>query len=158
MTLGQISTRYARALLKYADSEGVKHELYLKLSRMLEDPSAAGEAPGPVLENFVELVRQNGRLDYICQIFRTFLALYRESEGILHARLTTAAAIPGLDDRLKASLESATGLKVEMECSIDPELVGGFVLRTDELLLDASVRRRIEDIRRKFVINSNRIV
>ena len=45
MTLGQISTRYARALLKYADSEGVKDELYLKLSRMLEDPSAAGEAP-----------------------------------------------------------------------------------------------------------------
>ena len=76
----------------------------------------------------------------------------------MHARLTTAAVIPGLDDRLKASLESATGLKVEMECSIDPELVGGFVLRTDELLLDASVRRRIEDIRRKFVINSNRIV
>lgn len=158
MTGGEISARYARALLKYAESEVLKDELYHEVQRLLDNPAESSPDISQALGKFVELVRNNGRIDLIRRIFQTFLALYRESEGIVHARLVTAVELPGLEPAVRSSLESATGKKVELEQSVDPRLIGGFVLHTDEILLDASVRRRIDDIRRKFVINANRIV
>ena len=45
-----------------------------------------------------------------------------------------------------------------METSIDAELLGGFVLELDNEMLDASVRRQIDDIRRQLVQKNNRII
>ena len=45
-----------------------------------------------------------------------------------------------------------------LETSVDPDLLGGFTLEIGDYLLDGSVRRQIETIRRQFVISNNRIV
>ena len=55
-------------------------------------------------------------------------------------------------------LEKQLGCEVLLETSVDPDLVGGFTLEVGDYLLDASVRRQIETIRRQFVISNNRIV
>ena len=45
-----------------------------------------------------------------------------------------------------------------MESALDPELLGGFVLELEDEMLDASVRRQIDDIRRQLVQKNNRII
>ena len=55
-------------------------------------------------------------------------------------------------------LEKQFGGDVLIESDVNPELLGGFTLEVDDYLLDASVRRQIETIRRQFVIQNNRIV
>ena len=55
-------------------------------------------------------------------------------------------------------LERQLGCEVLLESDVDPDLLGGFTLEVGDYLLDASVRRQIETIRRQFVIQNNRIV
>ena len=80
------------------------------------------------------------------------------SLGILVAHLTTAVPAGELEDKLRSMLEKKFGGEVRIESRVDPDLVGGFTLEVGDYLLDASVRRQIETIRRQFVIQNNRIV
>lgn len=157
-TVGEISTRYARALLKYAASQGVKREVYHEVQSLLEGDFSDNQPLSRELTRFVSLVKESGRLDYIRQIFKTFLSMYRESENILLASLITAVPIPGLEEKLKTLLEQQSGKKVIIHSRLDPSIIGGFVLKTDQLMLDASMKRRIEKIRKEYLISTNRIV
>ena len=84
--------------------------------------------------------------------------MYYRSRGIRVARLTTVAASKELERKLHAMLEKQLGCEVLIETRVDPALIGGFTLEVGDYLLDASVRRQIETIRRQFVIQNNRIV
>ena len=55
-------------------------------------------------------------------------------------------------------LEEKFGCKIVFESSVDPSLVGGFLVVVDDYLLDASVRSQIETVRRQFITQNNRIV
>jgi F-type H+-transporting ATPase subunit delta len=84
--------------------------------------------------------------------------MYYRSRGIEVARLTTAVPAEALERRLRTMLEKQLGCEVLLETSVDPDLLGGFTLEIGDYLLDGSVRRQIETIRRQFVISNNRIV
>ena len=59
----------------------------------------------------------------------------------------------GMDDVLENS-----GLRVVLETSVNPDIIGGFVFEIDDYILDASVRSSIEKIRRELIEKNNRIV
>ena len=84
--------------------------------------------------------------------------MYYRSRGVRVARLTTAVPAEALERRLRTMLEKQLGCEVLLETSVDPDLLGGFTLEIGDYLLDGSVRRQIETIRRQFVISNNRIV
>ena len=84
--------------------------------------------------------------------------MYYRSRGIQVARLTTAVPAKELERKLRNVLEKQLGTEVLLEASVDPDLLGGFTLEVGDYLLDGSVRRQIETIRRQFVISNNRIV
>ena len=158
MNTGIISSRYATALLRYTQETGGGERVCAQVKRLLEHPQ---EDPGPLepeLERLVALLVKNGRLGDVRFIFRSFIAMYYRSRGIEVARLTTVVPSGELERKLHAILEKQLGCEVLIESFVDPDLIGGFTLEVGDYLLDASVRRQIETIRRQFVISNNRIV
>ena len=158
MNTGIISSRYATALLRYVEETGGGEGVCAQVHRLLDHPE---QNPGPLepeLDRFVRLLVSNGRLEDVRFMLRSFLSMYYRSRGVRVARLTTAVAAPGLEKKIRALLEKQLGGEVRVESSVDPDLIGGFTLEVDDHLLDASVRRQVETIRRQFVIQNNRIV
>ena len=158
MNTGIISSRYATALLRYTQETGGGERVCAQVRRLLEHPEERPAALEPELERFVRLLVKNGRLGEVRFIFRRFIAMYYRSRGIRVARLTTAVPAQELEQKLRTMLERQLGCEVLLASDVDPDLLGGFTLEVGDYLLDASVRRQIETIRRQFVIQNNRIV
>ena len=158
MNTGIIASRYATALLRYTEETGGGERVCAQVRQLLRHP---GERPGklePELERLTRLLVKNGRLEDVRFIFRSFIAMYYRSRGSRVARLTTAVPSPELEQKLRTVLEKQFGGDVLIASDVNPDLLGGFTLEVDDYLLDASVRRQIETIRRQFVISNNRIV
>lgn len=158
MNTGAISTRYAKALLLYAEQNGRSAQVFDRIYAMMHDPDTADSAPGPDLERFIDLLASKGREDFVRPVFRSFISLYCKRHGIVLAKLVSLEYSDDLIAGLKGILERQTGCKVIIEATVDPSLIGGFILKVDNRRLDASVRHQIETIRREFVIANNRIV
>lgn len=158
MNTGAITVRYATALLNYTKETGRAAQVCEQVQAMLDNPDVVPSPVEPDLEKFIALLSERGRLDYLKTIFHTYVRMYYESEGIRTATLFTVVPAPELAQKLKNLLEQQFGCRVELRTKTDPSIIGGFVLELGDYMLDASVKRQIENIRRQFVSNTNRIV
>jgi F-type H+-transporting ATPase subunit delta len=115
----------------------------------LEAVLAGGEE---LLRNFLLVLADKGRTGQLEEISREFERLVAEHEGVVHAELTTAVELSDEDARaLLRRIEKSSGRKVEATRSVDPGLIGGIVLQVGSHRLDASVRGRLERLRRELV-------
>lgn len=159
MNTGVISSRYAKALLKLVDETGNGPQVCEQVKLLLEDPEkAASMQLCDELQRFVRLLMRNERSQYLKMAFVTFLDLYRDSRNIHSAHLTTAVPAPALEKRLADLVREKTGGEVELHSEVDPSVIGGFIFEIDDYMVDASVSRKIEGIRRQFIDRNNRIV
>lgn len=132
--------------------------VYKQVFDMLHDPDSLTSDLEPEIQDFVRLLVRHGRMEHAKLILNSFMRMYNESRNRKLAHLTTAVPMPGLEDRLKVYLEEKTGSEIIFESSVDPSIIGGFVLTVDDSMLDASVSRQIEELRRQFVEKNNRMV
>jgi F-type H+-transporting ATPase subunit delta len=158
MNQGTVSSRYARAFLRLVEEGGRGEQVFTQVRALLKDPSSAPQPLEPDIERLVLLLRKNRRLDCLKFILHDFIRQWCKSSNVLIARLITAVPSPGLAEKLEAMLRERSGCRIIMESAVDPDLLGGFVLELDDEMLDASVRRQIDDIRRQFVQKNNRII
>ena len=114
----------------------------------LKELLAGGE---DLLRNFLLVLVDKGRTAQLEEIAREFERLVSEHEGVVHAELTTAVELSDEDaGELLQQIERASGRRVEASRSVDPELIGGIVLQVGSHRLDASVRGRLERLRREL--------
>ena len=114
----------------------------------LEDLLSDGDE---LLRNFLLVLVDKGRTGQLEEIAREFERLVAEHEGIVHAELTTAVELSDEEAReLLEQIEKASGRKVEATRRVDPDLIGGIVLQVGSHRLDASVRGRLERLRREL--------
>jgi len=101
--------------------------------------------------SLIDLVIQNGRESFLPSIARVFIHENMKYHGITETYLTTAV---GIEDKVKneiADLVSQVfGTKVDMRESIDPQILGGFILRVDDNYIDASVRNKLRKISKEL--------
>jgi F-type H+-transporting ATPase subunit delta len=109
-----------------------------------------GIAAGRLAEqgaNFVRTLAANRRLAYLPEISALFDTFKDDAEGVADVTLTAATE---LDDarrrKLTAALEQRLQRKVRLHCGVDPRLIGGAVLRTGDLVIDGSLRTRLDRI------------
>ena len=93
-------------------------------------------------------------------MLHSYVGLYKRRHGIVDAVLATAAPV---SDETAGRIVSMTQMRthsrdVELHRTVDPSLIGGFVFRMDALLIDASLARQLENVRRAWGDNRNRIV
>jgi F-type H+-transporting ATPase subunit delta len=166
---------YANALFEAAKEKGrlesVRDELHAfadaveqvpQLRALLENPEiesrqkveALREILGDadeLVRNFLLLVVEKGRAQELAEIVSEFDALVAAEEGILDVELTTAVELS--DDeatKLMEQIEKVSGRRLRATREVDPELIGGFVLRAGSHRADASVRGRLQRLRREL--------
>jgi F-type H+-transporting ATPase subunit delta len=104
-----------------------------------------------LLRNFLMLTAEKGRIADIDEIAREFDRLMAREERRLDVELTTAYELSDEEaDEIIQQIEEASGRKVEATRSVDPDLIGGLVLQAGSLRVDASVRGRLERLRREL--------
>ena len=114
----------------------------------LDDLLSGGEQ---LVRNFVLLLADKGRAAQFEEIARELERLVAEREGVLSAELTTAVELSDAEARkLLGQIEQAAGRKVEATRKVDPDLIGGVVIQVGSYRLDASVRGRLERLRREL--------
>jgi F-type H+-transporting ATPase subunit delta len=106
---------------------------------------------GPQLDeegrNFMRTLADNRRLALLPEISALFDELKSEAEGIIDVTVTSAAPLDDVQrGKLAKALERRLGRSVRMQCATDPALIGGAVLRAGDLLIDGSLRGRLERI------------
>lgn len=130
----------------------------------------------PDLRRFIDLLIRNGRIGDVRLIFTTFITEYYRARHIKRARLVVADPAllnpeptpsdrelaeplrPTLDVRLRDLIEKQTGCKLILKTEVNPSLIGGFVFEVEDTVLDASVSRQLDFIRRQFIEKNRRIV
>ena len=158
MNQGAVASRYGRAFLQFVEESGRGEQVFTQVRALLADPSSAPQPLEPALEKLVLLLRRNHRLDCLKLVLHDFVRLWCKEHKVVLVKLVTAVPSPGLPERLEALIAARTGCKVIMATAIDPDILGGFMLELDNEMLDASVRRQIDDIRNQLVQKNNRII
>lgn len=172
-----INVRYAKAFFSLAKEKGLTEELQKDATLvssicnsisdfrvLIESPviSTSGKVKAiqsifqgkvnPYTLNFLVLITENRREKFIPGIFRDLEELYRKSQGIRTAVLTTAQPMDeALVEQIRKSLESEFGGKVELSQMIDEQIIGGFVLRVDDTQYDASIASQLKKIKEKLL-------
>ena len=117
----------------------------------------------PELRKFLELLIRNGRIGDVRLTFTTFIIEYYRSRHIKRARLVVADSAllnsgSTLESRLRDLIEKQTGCRLILKTEVNPSLIGGFVFEVEDTVLDASVSRQLDIIRRQFMEKNRRIV
>jgi F-type H+-transporting ATPase subunit delta len=149
-------------LLEFATSVAEVPELRAVLRNPELDPQTkaglVGELLGEadeLLRNFVRLTAEKGRIGDIEEIARAFDRLMAAEERRLDVELTTAFELSDSEaEAILKQIREASGREVEATRKVDPSLIGGFVLQAGSMRVDASVRGRIEGLRRELVTRS----
>ena len=158
MNTGIISTRYARALLRLVDETGNGEAVYAQVLRILKEPDSMPEGLQPEISSLVTLLVRNNRIGQVKFVLHRFIELYNTSRGRHVATLMTAVPAPELERRVKDLLQDRLGGEIVLHSVTNPSIIGGFTLTVDDRLLDASVSRQLEEIRRQLLDKNKRIV
>jgi F-type H+-transporting ATPase subunit delta len=104
----------------------------------------------PAFENFLQALIERHRMPAIFRIRTEFTALFDEERKLLPVTITSAIA---LDDETVSGLGRRIGeqidRQVEVSSTVDPDIVGGIVLRVGNVILDASIKNRLEHLRKQ---------
>lgn len=177
MNDSKISVRYSKALFQSAVEKKLLEKVYddmlfigdicrmeeLKdvLSSPIITPSKKTAILHGVLEkniekitmSLVDLLIKNGRENYLPAVVRVFRDETLKFRGITPARLTTAIPV---DEKTKKKISdlisSVFKTKVELTETIDPEIVGGFIIRINDNFIDASVKNKLRKIKKELSV------
>jgi F-type H+-transporting ATPase subunit delta len=170
----EIAEVYARALFEVAQERGVLDDVHTQLGqfadtlherrdvavfffspyftteekkdglhRMIEDAD-------PGFMNFLEALLERHRMPVIFRIRDRFDEMWDEENRLLPVEVTSAVALEESTVRdIGDRVGEQTGRKVELASRVDPEILGGIVLQVGNFVLDASIRNRLNQLRKQ---------
>jgi F-type H+-transporting ATPase subunit delta len=99
--------------------------------------------------NFFELLVEKHRMPVIFRIRRTYDELWEHENKLLPVTITSAIELDeDIARRIGDQIGEQTGQRVELTKTVDPDIIGGLVLRVGNSILDASIRNRLETLRK----------
>jgi F-type H+-transporting ATPase subunit delta len=103
----------------------------------------------PEFVNFLELLVEKGRTTEVFRIRRQFEDLWKRENKRIEVTVTSAVELdPAAVAKIGEEIERQTGRKVELASDVDEEILGGIVLQVGNMVLDASIRNRLEKLRK----------
>ncbi len=99
---------------------------------------------------FLELLAERHRMPALFRIRKEFARLWAEENQLLPVTITSAVELDEDTVRdLGKRIEDQTGRKIELTTNVDPDLIGGLQMRVGNMIYDASIRSRLEKLRRE---------
>lgn len=180
MSVTRIATRYAKSLIDLALEQGKLPQVSSDVNTlaaaaknrdlllMLKSPIISADKKNAALTAifgkqmdsltmaYMTLLVNKGREGYLAEIANEFIAQYKALQKITTVKVIAAtplsdAVVNDLKARLLAS--GITNPNLDIETSVDPELIGGFVLEFDNKRYDASVASKLADLNAEFTKN-----
>lgn len=178
MNQGIVSSRYAKALLKFSLEKGEAEKVYLEMRQVVTAYTQVCELKtalaNPVLsaaqklallraaatieghlsastERFLQLLVEKQREEWLLFIAQSYIDDYRKNQLLCEGTLTLAAPIG--EEKLQAliaRLQTVVTEKVEVAVQYDKSILGGFVFEYDNQLLDMSVKKKLSTIHREL--------
>jgi F-type H+-transporting ATPase subunit delta len=173
----RLASRYAKSILDLAVERGQLDEVYRdmlylqqliqssrELLNLLRSPVIASDKKVNVIsaitagkisqmtDSFTKLLISKGRETELPAIITAFIKQYKDKNGIHIVKLTTAAPV---SEAVKASIvdqvrKTSDMVNIELETTVDPEIIGGFVLQSGDKLVDASVSYDLKQLSKQF--------
>jgi len=101
------------------------------------------------LLNFLELLIEKGRMPEVFRIRRQLDQLWKHENRRIDVTVTSAVELDrAVVEKVGEEIERQTGQKVELASRVDGEILGGIVLQVGNMVLDASIRARLEKLRK----------
>jgi ATP synthase F1 delta subunit len=106
----------------------------------------------PIFTNFLELLLENHRMPAIFRIRRGYETHWEDHNRLLPVEVTSAVELDEETVRgIGTRIEEQTGRRVELSASVEPDILGGIIVRVGNQVLDASIRNRLETLRKQVV-------
>ena len=177
MSVAKVAIRYAKSLVSLAqehnkldrvmeDVDSFKEvvsnrDFYLFIKSPVIHPTKKESIVNQLFEGkydeltmaFLRILIKKGRESYLPEIAVKFLEEYRSVKNITTVRLTTATKLDqSMIDLIigKLSESKVTDQNIELEVKVDEELIGGFILEFDDKMFDASVKNKLEELKKTF--------
>ena len=101
------------------------------------------------LLNFLELLIEKGRMQEVFRIRRQLDELWKQENRRIDVTVTSAVELDrAVVEKVGEEIERQTGQKVELASRVDGEIIGGIVLQVGNMVLDASIRSRLDKLRK----------
>ncbi len=175
MASTRAAIRYAKAILEIADSKKVTQEVSLdmtlvastiqgnlELTTFIQNPLIKTESKqGALLEIFAtvnevtkslfRLLFENKRFEILEAIALEYNKLFDVMKGVEVAKVTTAIPMDAaLEAKVLAKIATFSNKKITIESTVDPSIIGGFILRIGDKQYNASVANRLQVLKREL--------
>jgi F-type H+-transporting ATPase subunit delta len=142
--------QFADALAQSRELEIFFFSPYFSTEEKKDGLRRAVEGADETVENFLALLVENHRMPVVFRVRRELDRLWREANQLLPVQITSAIALDdAVTSRIGEEIGRQTGRRVELEATVDPDVVGGIVLRVGNSILDASIRTRLDNLRKQ---------
>jgi F-type H+-transporting ATPase subunit delta len=142
--------QFAEELDKNRDLQVFFFSPYFSSQEKKEGISKMLEGADEYFVRFLEMLAERHRMPALFRIRRDFDELYAEERKLLPVTITSAVELD--DDTVKEisrKIEEQTGRKVELSRKVDPNVIGGLVMRVGNIVMDGSIRSRLERLRKQ---------
>jgi F-type H+-transporting ATPase subunit delta len=142
---------------EFADALGESRDLqtfffspYFSTEEKKKGLDSALEGADPVVENFLALLIENHRMPVLFRVRRELDQMWREVNKLLPVQITSAVELDkAVTQQIGDEIGRQTGRTVELTSTVDPDVLGGLVVRVGNSILDASIRTRLERLRKQ---------
>jgi F-type H+-transporting ATPase subunit delta len=144
--------QFAEAMKENRDLQVFFFSPYFSTAEKRDGIERAVTDADPEFVNFLELLAEKHRMPLIFRIQRQFEERWKEENHMLDVIVTSAVELdPEIVKKIGAEIEKQTDRSVELRSTVDENLLGGIVLQVGNMVLDASIRNRLEKLRRNIV-------
>jgi ATP synthase F1 delta subunit len=103
-----------------------------------------------IVVNFLKLLIENHRMPVIFRLRRAYEALWQEENKLLPVQITSAVELDKKTvKQIGDKIAEQTNRKIELSAEVEPDILGGIVVRVGNSILDASIRNRLEQLRKQ---------
>jgi F-type H+-transporting ATPase subunit delta len=142
--------QFADALADSREFELFFFSPYFSTEEKKQGLDKAIEGADEVVRNFLAVLIENHRMPALMRIRREYDQLWREVNQLLPVQVTSAVELDeAVTRQIGEEIGRQTGRKVELSSNVDPDVLGGIVLRVGNSILDASIRTRLERLRKQ---------
>lgn len=172
-----IANRYALGLFKIADENSLIEDIMSdcqslidvfdqneSLEEVLANPKISKESKLEIFEqgikghihqftyDFICLTIDKGRVSHLKQSLIRFIELSNVAKGLINVEVTSATQLnPEQIEKLQGQLEKSTSKKININSFIDPEIIGGLIIKVGNNVIDGSIKNQINKIRESLL-------
>jgi F-type H+-transporting ATPase subunit delta len=101
--------------------------------------------------SFISLLARNKRANILAEVFEDFRERYKIHKRILTVQVTSAAELSDdMRKKIKDAIKAENWNEIVIEETVNPDIIGGFILKTNDLQFDASVSAQLQEIKQSF--------